>query len=137
MATMRISAALRSAQADQIKTLIDAGAGPGTIKIYTAPMPAHPADAPAGATLLGTLTFSDPSAPGATAGVLTFSAITGDAAADANGTAAWARIADSDGNAIFDVDVGTVGASINLNTTSIVAGGPIEITSFTVAIPEG
>lgn len=137
MAIMRISTALRNAQADAIKTLIDAGAAAGTIKIYTASMPAHPGDAITDQTLLGTLTFTDPSAPGAAAGVLTFSAITGDAAADATGTAAWARIADSDGNAIFDVDVGTAATSIILNTTSIVAGGPIEITSFTVTIPEG
>jgi hypothetical protein len=138
-AIMRISTALRNAQADQIKTLIDAGAGSGTIKIYTvgSGMPAHPADAITDQVLLGTLTFSDPSAPGAAAGVLTFSAITQDASADATGIAAWARIADSDGNAIFDVDVGTSDASIILNTVSIVAGGPIAITSFTVTIPEG
>lgn len=139
MAFMRISSALRSAQADQIKTLIDAGSGDGTINIYTAGsgIPAHPADAISDQVLLGTLTFSKPSAPGASAGVLTFSTITQDSSADHSGTAAWARIQDSDGNAIFDVDVGTAGTSIILNTVNIVAGGPIQITSFTVTIPEG
>jgi hypothetical protein len=33
--------------------------------------------------------------------------------------------------------VGTSGATINLNTTSIVAGGPISVTSFTVTVPAG
>ena len=139
MAIMRISMDLRNAQANKIRELMDAGAGPPTLKIYTAPMPAHPADPPDGCTLLGTLTFSDPSAPAAEDGVLTFSAITEDASADATGTAAWARIADSNGTAIFDVDVGVGGSgcTIILNTTSIVQGGPIRLTSFTITIPEG
>lgn len=54
-----------------------------------------------------------------------------------SGTVAWTRIADSDGDAIFDVNVGTAAASIILNTVNIVVGGPITITSFTVTIPEG
>lgn len=137
-AIMRIIADLRNAQADAIATLIDAGAGAGTIKLYTGSMPAHPADAIGAVTLLGTLTFADPcvAAPAA-AGVLTFDTITQDAAADNAGVAAWARIADSNGNAVFDVNVGTADASIILNTTTIVAGGPIAITSFTITIPEG
>lgn len=139
-AIMRISTDLRNAQADAIATLIDVGAGAGTIKIYTAGsgMPAHPADAITDQTLLGTLTFANPcvAAPAA-AGVLTFDDIVQDSGADNDGIAAWARIADSDGNAIFDVNVGTAAASIILNTTNIAAGGPIAITSFTVTIPEG
>ena len=138
-AIMRISTALRNAQADAIAALIDAGAGPGTIKIYTAGsgMPAHPAVAITDQTLLGTLTFADPCAAPAADGVLTFDSIVQDAGADDNGIAAWARISDSDGNAIFDVNVGTADASIILNTTNIVAGGPIALTGFTVTIPEG
>lgn len=137
-AIMRICENLRNAQADAIAALIDAGAGAGTIKIYTGTIPDHPADGIGGATLLGTLTFSDPciAAP-ASSGVLTFATITQDASADNNGLAAWARIADSVGNTIFDVNVGTTAASIILNTCNIVAGGPINITSFTITIPEG
>ena len=84
MAMMRTAVATRNAQADQIKTKIDAGAGNGTIKIYTGSAPAHPEDAATG-TLLGTLTFAKPSAPAASGGVLTFNAITQDDAADATG----------------------------------------------------
>ena len=139
-AIMRICEDLRNAQADAIATLIDAGAGAGTIKIYTvgSGMPAHPADSITDQLLLGTLTFSDPcvAAP-ASGGVLPFDSITQDSSADNDGIAAWARIADSDGNTIFDVNVGTAAASIIMNTCNIVAGGPIAITSFTITIPEG
>ena len=45
--------------------------------------------------------------------------------------AAWFRLATSAGVTICDGDVGTSGATLNLNTTSIVTGGPISITSFT------
>jgi hypothetical protein len=132
MANVRVTAALRNARLDAIKTAIDAGAGAGTIKIYTGTQPANADAGLSGNTLLGTLTFTDPSAPGAASGVLTFSAITQDTAADATGTATWARIADSTGATVFDCDVGTSGATINLNTTSIVTGGPIQISSFTL-----
>jgi hypothetical protein len=135
MANMRLAAATRNSLAQRFQVLLDAGAGNGTIKIYTGTQPASADDGIGGATLLGTLTFSKPSAPASSGGVLTFNAITQDDAADATGTATWARIVDSTGNTIFDCDVGTAGATINLNTTSIVAGGPIAITSFTITVP--
>jgi hypothetical protein len=132
MANLRMTAALRNARCDAIKTAVDAGPAAGTIKIYTGTQPATADTALSGNTLLGTLTFTDPSAPAASGGVLTFSAITQDTAADATGTATFARIADSTGATVFDCDVGTSGATINLNTTSIVTGGPIQISSFTI-----
>jgi len=137
MANMRLATPTRNALAQRFQVLLDAGAGNGTIKIYTGTQPASADDGIGGATLLGTLTFSKPSAPAASGGVLTFSSITQDDAADTTGTATWARIADSAGNTIFDCDVGTSGATINLNTTSIVAGGPISVTSFTITVPAG
>jgi hypothetical protein len=132
MANLRMSQVLRNTRSDAIKTAIDLGAGPGTIKMYTGTQPATADSALSGNTLLGTLTFTDPSAGASVNGVLTFSAITQDTAADATGTATWARIADSTGTTVFDCDVNTSGATINLNTTSIVTGGPIQISSFTI-----
>jgi hypothetical protein len=135
VANVRVVAAIRNARLDAIKTAIDAGAGVGTIKVYTGTQPANADASLSGNTLLGTLTFTDPSAPAASSGVLTFSAITQDTSADATGTATWARIADSTGATVFDCDVGTSGATLNLNTTSIVAGGPIQVSSFTLTDP--
>lgn len=139
MANMRLATATRNALADTFKTLIDAGAGPGTIKIYTGTQPANANTAISGQTLLGTLTCSDPSAAAAASGVLTFNSITQDSSADATGTATWARVADSNGNTVFDCDVTASGGggSIELNTAGIVAGGPIIVTAFAITIPAG
>lgn len=134
MANLRILTTVRNAMLDAIKAAIDAGAGAGTIKIYTGTQPADANTALSGNTLLATLTFTDPCAGAASGGVLTFSTITQDASADATGTATFARIQDSDGNVVFDCDVNTSAATLIINTTSIVTGGPVSITSFTLTI---
>lgn len=138
MANLRVADALRNAQLQLIADAINAGSGPGTIKIYSGSQPADADDAVGGGnTLLATLTFADPPEADITNGVLTFDSIVRDEDADATDTATWARIEDSDGNNVFDCDVGTSGATINLNTTSIVIGGPVEITTFTLTAPAG
>lgn len=137
MANVRPSTPARNAALNSQRDLIDAGAGPGKIKIYTGAQPANGDGALSGNTLLGTLTFSDPSAPNAAGGVLTFSAISEDASADATGVAAWARLTDSNDVAVIDVDVGVAGATINLNTVNVVLGGAIRLTSATLTIQQG
>lgn len=134
MANIRIATTVRNAMLDAINTAINAGSGAGTIKLYSGTQPAN-GDAAESGTLLATLTFTDPAAGAAASGVLTFSTITEDSAADATNTVTWARIEDSAGVNVFDGDVGTSGAMINLNTTAIVTGGPVRITSFTVTLP--
>ena len=136
MAVIKFVTAVKNSALDTVKAAIDAGAGAGTIKIYTGTQPTSPADAISTQTLLGTLTFSDPCGTSAS-GVLTMSAITQDSSADATGTATWARIADSTGTTVFDCDVtGTGGGgTIQFNTTSFVSGGPILISAFTISVP--
>lgn len=123
------STTVRNARLTAIITAIDGGAGAGTIKLYTGTRPAT-GGAITSQTLLGTLTFSDPCGT-VSGGVLTFSTVTGDSSADADGTAAWARIADSTGTFVADVGVGVSGSGMEviMNTTAIVAGGSIDITS--------
>lgn len=131
MAIVHIVTPVKNAMLAQIQIAIDAGASGGTINFYTGTIPTLPSDAVTTQTLLGTLTYS--ATCGATAdGVLTMNAITSDAEADATGVATWARIKDSDGTNVMDVDVSTIGGSgaIQLNTTNIVVGGPIGIKSF-------
>jgi hypothetical protein len=139
MSNVRVATNPRNDMLNKIRDRIDAGSGAGTIKFYTGTQPANANAATSGNTLLGTLTFSDPSAGDAASGVLTFSAITQDTSADADGTATWARIADSDGNTVFDCDVGgtheSTTGTIQLNTSAIVTGGPIQISSFTLTYP--
>jgi hypothetical protein len=64
--------------------------------------------------------------------VLTLNAITQDSSANATGTAAFFRITTSGGTAIVQGTVGTSGADLNLNTTSIVINGPVAVSSFTI-----
>jgi len=139
MPNMRLATPTRNAVCDKVRDLIDGGVAAGTIKFYTAAQPASADTAIGAQVLLGTLTFADPSGPAAAAGTTNYSAITEDSSADATGTAAWARIADSAGNTIFDCDVTATGGggTIEINTTSIVAGGPIRITSFSSTMPAG
>lgn len=119
-------AALRNARLDAITAKMDAGAGPAKLRIYNG---SRPATGGAATTLLAELTLADPSAPAASGGVLTLNAIVQDSAADATGTATWARIVDSDGNFVMDCSVAAAGSDINLNTVAIVAAAIVSITS--------
>lgn len=127
--TLRYSAALRNARLDQIKTKIDISA-PGTVEIRNGVQPATPETAATG-TLLATLTMSNPSAPGAAAGVLTFSAITRDSAADATGTPTWFRVKDGAGTAVLDGDAAVGSGTMNF-LTGLTIGQPVEISSWTI-----
>lgn len=129
-----LSNAARSAMCDALVDLIDVG-GAGTIKIYTGTQPAGPGTAISGQTLLGTLTCSATAFGSASNGVATAAAITSDTSADATGTAAWFRVLNGSGTAIMDGTVGTSGADMNLSSVSIVAGGTISVTSWTVTMP--
>lgn len=130
---IKIADALREDISDAIVALFGTGA---TIKIYTGTKPAGPGTAIGAQVLLGTLTIAGGLGT-YSAGVLTFGAITSDSAADATGTATWFRMATSGGTDLLDGTVGTSGSDLNLNTTSIVTGGPIAISSMTLTMPGG
>lgn len=123
---------MRTTRITAVVTAIDAGSAAGTLKLYSGTRPATGA-AVTTQTLLATLTFSDPCGT-VSNGVLTFSAITADTSADADGTATWARIADSDGTFVADLDVGATGSGkdIILNNVNIVAGGEVSISSASI-----
>lgn len=127
MAINNISNAIRSAMCDALVDAIDGGAGAGTLKIYTA----------AFATLLATLTFSDPAFGAAADGVATAAAITSDASADNTGTAAVFRVETSTPATCFEGTVGgpSSGADIEFNSTAFVAGDTVAITALTITMP--
>lgn len=131
MAIVRLSVALQSACITPILTALDAGPGPAIIEIYNGTIPATAATAITSQTKLGTLTCSDP-AGSVTDGMLTLSAITQDSSADNSGTATWARIKDSTGATVADIDITTTGGggTLQMNNIAIVAGGPILISAF-------
>lgn len=135
MAITRLSTVTCGDCATAIKNRIDLGSGPGLIKVYDGTMPASPETAITTQTLLGTLTLSDPC--GTVSGkTLTFSAITQDISADTNGVIAFCRIIDSNGNVVVDGDASTtLGTGMfKFNTTTVVAGGPIAMTSGSITV---
>lgn len=132
---LRLATAARNAAADAVVDLIDAGAGAGTVKIYTGSQPATGDTAESG-TLLATIAYADPAFGSAASGTAT---ATDPAAvnASATGTAGWFRVEDSTGANVFDGDVTATGGGgvMTLSTTSLVSGSPVDITSFTVTMP--
>lgn len=124
--TIGLSPPLRNARLNLIRDAVDAGAGAGLLRVYDGTRPASGGTA---TVLLAELTFTDPCAPAAASGVLTFSAITADASANASGTATWCRLVDSTGAFVADGSVGTSGADYNLNTVTITAGVQVSCTS--------
>ena len=123
-----------SITAARANALLDAYAArfnSGQLKVYAGSVPANADAALGGATLLGTLTFSATAFPAASGRSITANAITQDASADTTGTASFYRAFESDGTTLIEQGtVGTSGADLNLNTTSIVNGGPIQVSSF-------
>jgi hypothetical protein len=125
--TLGINSTTRSAMVDTITTRAGASA---LLRIYDGSQPATGGTA---TTLLAELTCNATFAPGASSGVLTLNAITSDTSANATGTATWFRIVQSDGSThVLDGTVGTSGADLNLNTTSIVSGATVAVSSFTI-----
>lgn len=120
------STAIRNAMLDAITA---AAGGNAKLRIYDGTRPATGGTA---TTLLAELTCNATFAPGASGGVLTLNAITQDSSADATGTATWFRIVTSGGTFILDGNVGTSGSDLNLNSTSIVAGGSVSVTSAVI-----
>jgi hypothetical protein len=127
--TIKFATAIRNSRAGSIATAIDAGATPGTLKLYTGSRPATSGGAidPFNNILLGTLTFSKPCSASIDNGVLTFSAIAQDTAADNNGTASWARINNGDGGYVMDLDVSNNSGSGDIKLNEIIE---IEISGF-------
>jgi hypothetical protein len=104
-------------------TAIDAGSGPGTLEICTASY----------ASVLATVTLADPSFT-ESGGVITMAGVPrSDTSADNTGTAAVARIKDSNGNVIVSgLTVGVGTGDIQLNSVSIAAGQSLSITAGTI-----
>ena len=116
MSILRLSPRARNAVADIFTALIDAGDGPGTLSIYTGPMPPNAGAELTGQELLGVLTFGRPPAAASEIGIAAFSGIVEESSAGATGRAVWARIRDADRSTVFDCDVtdpGGGGALIN------------------------
>lgn len=130
---VQFATTVRNAMLDAITAQAGASA---LVNIYSGTKPSNANTALSGNTLLASLTCGATFAPAASNGTLTLNAITQDSSADATGTAVFFRVLKSDGTTVvWQGDVGTSGSDLNLNTTSIAAGGPVSVSSWTLSIP--
>ena len=141
---IKLSTGLRNAAADGIGNAMDTT---GRINVYTGTPPANPQAAATG-TLLATLTMAADAFGVAATGAIAAGTITGDSSADATGTAGWFRMyktidtAPNLAGAVADKRIdGTVtatagGGDITFDSVSFVAGGAINMTGFTLTVPE-
>ena len=129
--TPSITTAARNAAADAVVDLIDVG-GTGSLRIYSGTAPADANAALSGNTLLAQLTFSATAFGSASSGVATAATITQDSSADATGTATFFRALAGNGTTVvFQGEVGTSGADLNLNSTAIQSGAAVSVSSLT------
>lgn len=120
-------------KADALTALLDGG----YLRIYDGTQPATGDTAIGAQVLLAELTFGTPAFGAAVAGVATANAITGDASANATGTATWFRLFKTDGTtAVLDGSVGISGCDLNLATVAIVATTAVPVSALTIREPK-
>lgn len=131
-----LSSARRNAAAAGHTDALDSGSGPGLIRIYSGTKPAGPDTAITSQVLLAEFTCADPAFTAGATGVRTLDATPALTAEGlAAGTASWYRAVSSDNVAHFDGTVGTSGAELILNTTTISVGLDLELTAGTLTQP--
>ncbi len=110
----------------------------GYLRIYDGAQPTNADTAVGAQVLLAELRFNATAFPAAVAGLLTANAITGDAAANATGTAAWFRCLQSNGTSvIMDGTVGTATSDLVLDSTAIQINADVNVTSYTIQVSKG
>lgn len=127
--TLSYAVTLKNARLDQITSAISTS---GLLRIYDGSVPANADTALGAQVLLAELALSSTFAPGASSGVLTASAISSDTSANATGTATFFRLVTSGGTSKVQGTVGTSGADLNMNTTSIVSGSTVACSSMVI-----
>jgi len=131
--SVTLAAATANAIADAVAALCDGG----TVNLYDGAQPAGPDTAVSTQTLLATCTFATPAFLASVVGVATAHAITQDASADSNGTAAWFRVLDASADPVMDGSVGVgSGFDCNVVSTTVTAGAAFPIASMTITAPE-
>lgn len=129
---LSLATAIRNNMATQFLNALDAGAGAAILRIYDGTRPAAGGTA---TTLLAEITLADPSGT-VSGGVLTFSGMPrSDVSANATGTATWARLVDSTGAFVGDLDVGVSGSDLNLGSVALSVGIAVIINSLTYTAP--
>lgn len=123
-AVIILSDSVKASLAAALKAAIDVGGAAAKIDIYTGAI-----GDTAGSTKLATVNVPYPCGD-IVGGKLVLGSIQSEVSL-ASGIAAWARIKTSAGATVMDVNISSTGgtAFMRLNTTSIIALGPVTITS--------
>ena len=143
-ATACVSNAGAIAACDAVVDKLDGGDAAGKFKIYSGTRPARPDVAISDQTLLVVINLNEP-AFGAAADDSTNNAaratldidpaLTG--VATNTNTASWFRATDSDDVAVIDGTVGTATADAIIDSTSIITGATITLSSWVFRVGEG
>ena len=129
---LTLTTAARNAACNGVVDLIDTGTGTAKVQISST------IDDYVGAELLAEINLPNPSFSASATGVSTLQGTPlSDTTANNTGTAAFFQIIDRDGTQVFKGTVTATagGGDIELDSTSIVAGGTVTITSGTVTMP--
>lgn len=128
---MEITITARNAAGAALTDLLNSG----SVQIRTGTSPG--VDSAATGTLLGTLPLSATAFGAWASGSATANTITQDASADATGTAGYFRALNSGSGAVIDGTITATGGGgdMEVNSTSIVSGATIDITSWTINHP--
>jgi hypothetical protein len=133
---VRLADATREAMAQGFKTTVEAGTGDSTIQLRTGSAPASITSAAAG-TLLATVVLPGPTFTSDGAGTLTGAAMA-TVQAVAGGTIGHFRVVNGNGNPVEDSNsVGTSGAELTVNATTVAQGDDVEVQSWTFTMPAG
>jgi len=132
--TIGVTNAGRSAKNDALAALL----GNGTIKIYDGARPTSANDAVTTQTLLVELTLASPAFGASVNGVATLSGVPIRDDVLLAGTATWARWVNLAGSTIFDCSVTATGGGGDIELTTVVLGlgYKVELSSFTLTVPE-
>ncbi len=123
--------ATRNAQAEAVRTLINAGSAGGKIKARTGATPGS-------GTLLATWTFDNDATGAASGGTITGASFPKEVNAAASGTIGNIEITDSDDNVVLQTaNVGTGSEQASFSSLTTVSGAPVRINSFTYTVPAG
>ena len=136
--TTKIGNAAAIAEADAFAALLNSG----YLRIYDSTggtgQPATVDTLIGSQILLAELTFAATAKASNTNGVIVFAAIGSDTDANANGTATWFRAFKTDGTTpVWDGSVGTVGATLNLNSNVISIHAQVDVTSLSYTVNKG
>ncbi len=139
MSDFRVAGSVRQAMTDIATSRLDAGGGPGELRLYAGTKPPSVDTPLTDQIVLGVLLLSVPAFQAAdSSGHAISNPVLPDTGADATGIASFFRLYDASGVALFQGDISSIGlgGDLELNSTAIQAGVEIVVTELTLSLPE-